>query len=73
MIHPHYTVHSQLISPRPATVFRNGLVAPLNKIIIEKNVFRMDNNGVYVKNTAEETAVSNDILKLPSGLLEKDR
>lgn len=36
-------------------------------------VKRVDNGGVYVKNTAEETAVSNDILKLPGGLLEKDR
>jgi len=36
-------------------------------------VKRVDNNGVYVKNTAEETAVSNDILKLPGGLLERDR
>merc|ERR1712106_935248 len=29
--------------------------------------------NIYVKNTAEETAVSNDILKLPNGLLEMDK
>ena len=40
---------------------------------LDSILFRLDTNGVYVKNTAEETAVSNDILKLPSGLLEKDR
>ena len=29
--------------------------------------------GVYVKNTIEENAVANDILKLPNGLLELEK
>ena len=31
---------------------------------------RLSKSAIYVKNTIEETAVSNDILKLPNGLLE---
>jgi len=34
---------------------------------------RVAKSNIYVKNTAEETAVSNDILKLPNGLLEMDK
>ena len=34
---------------------------------------RVSKSNIYVKNTAEETAVSNDILKLPNGLLEMDK
>ena len=33
----------------------------------------MSKGNIYVKNTAEETAVSNDILKLPNGLLDMDK
>merc|ERR1739838_8962 len=36
-------------------------------------VKRVSKGNIYVKNTAEETAVSNDILKLPNGLLEMDK
>merc|ERR1711881_287013 len=36
-------------------------------------VKRMGKGNIYVKNTAEETAVSNDILKLPNGLLEMEK
>jgi len=34
---------------------------------------RIGSGNIYIKNTLEETAVSNDILKLPTGLLELDR
>lgn len=34
---------------------------------------RVSKSGVRVKNTTEESAVSNDILKLPGGLLEADK
>ncbi|XP_059086248.1 uncharacterized protein LOC131882965 isoform X2 [Tigriopus californicus] len=34
---------------------------------------RISKGGVRVKNTNEESAVSNDILKLPAGLLESDK
>merc|ERR550519_3109183 len=34
---------------------------------------RLCKSCIYVKNTMEETAVSNDILKLPNGLLEMDK
>ena len=34
---------------------------------------RVGKEKVFVQNILEETAVSNDILKLPSGLLEQDR
>ena len=34
---------------------------------------RVSKGGVRVKNTTEESAVSNDILKLPGGLLEMDK
>lgn len=34
---------------------------------------RLSKSGVRVKNTTEESAVSNDILKLPGGLLEMDK
>ncbi len=33
---------------------------------------RFSTAPVYVKNVLEETAVSNDILKLPNGLLEPE-
>eukprot|EP00093_Oithona_nana_P007233 07233.XXX_367546_381427_1 [CDS] Oithona nana genome sequencing. len=36
-------------------------------------VKRFSKSGVYVKNTIEENAVSNDILKLPGGLLEPEK
>jgi len=36
-------------------------------------VKRVSAANIYVKNTAEETAVSNDILKLPNGLLALDK
>lgn len=36
-------------------------------------VKRSSATNIYVKNTAEETAVSNDILKLPNGLLAMDK
>lgn len=36
-------------------------------------VKRVSKGNIYVKNTAEETAVSNDILKLPNGLLDMDK
>ena len=34
---------------------------------------QVSKGNIYVKNTAEETAVSNDILKLPNGLLDLDK
>ena len=34
---------------------------------------RFSKSPVYVKNTIEENAVSNDILKLPNGLLELEK
>lgn len=34
---------------------------------------RLSKSGIYAKNTLEETAVSNDILKLPNGMLEGDK
>ena len=34
---------------------------------------RFSKSPVYVKNTLEENAVSNDILKLPNGLLELEK
>ena len=34
---------------------------------------RISKSGVRVKNTHEESAVSNDILKLPGGILEADK
>ena len=34
---------------------------------------RVSKSGVRVRNTTEESAVSNDILKLPGGLLETDK
>ena len=36
-------------------------------------VKRFSKAGVYVKNTIEENSVSNDILKLPNGLLEPEK
>ena len=39
---------------------------------IKLNV-KVSKGNIYVKNTAEETAVSNDILKLPNGLLDMDK
>lgn len=36
-------------------------------------VKRFSKNAVYVKNTIEENSVSNDILKLPNGLLEPEK
>ena len=34
---------------------------------------RFSKSPVFVKNTIEENAVSNDILKLPNGLLELEK
>ena len=34
---------------------------------------RVGKGNIYIKNILEETAVSNEILKLPHGLLELDR
>ena len=36
-------------------------------------LLKVSKGNIYVKNTAEETAVSNDILKLPNGLLDMDK
>ena len=36
-------------------------------------ITKVSKGNIYVKNTAEETAVSNDILKLPNGLLDMDK
>ena len=36
-------------------------------------VKRIGKGNIYIKNILEETAVSNEILKLPNGLLELDR
>ena len=36
-------------------------------------VKRLAKSAIYVKNTLEENSVSNDILKLPGGLLEQEK
>ena len=59
-----------------AIVMMNMLMMMINhsndKHDIKLNV-KVSKGNIYVKNTAEETAVSNDILKLPNGLLDMDK
>ena len=47
---------------------------PIQILILDFfQIKRFSKSPVYVKNTLEENAVSNDILKLPNGLLELEK
>ena len=59
-----------------AIVMMNMLMMMINHSNDEHDIklnVKVSKGNIYVKNTAEETAVSNDILKLPNGLLDMDK
>ena len=45
----------------------------VGNILIKRISSRGSNSGVTIENTTEESAISNDILKLPNGMLEVDK
>ena len=45
----------------------------VGNILIKRISSRGSNSWVTIENTTEESAISNDILKLPNGMLEVDK